>query len=84
MAIRLLLARPPAALTPRVCISGKISPAAKPCRTRKPIRLTSLHDTAHRTDPTTKSSSAAIQARWPPHRLSAHPVTGIATAIASR
>ena len=32
----------------------------------------------------TKITSAAIQTRLPPHRLSAHPVTGIATAIASR
>jgi len=32
----------------------------------------------------TKITSAAIQARLPPHRLSAHPVTGIATAMASR
>jgi hypothetical protein len=83
-AIRLLLARPPAALTARVCISGKIRPAAKPCRTRKPIRLASLQASAHRADPATKSTSAAIQTRLPPHRLSAHPVTGIATAIASR
>ena len=61
-----------------------VGPAAKPCRTRKPIRLVSLQDRAHRTEPSTKSSSAAIQTRLPPHRLSAHPVIGIATAIASR
>jgi hypothetical protein len=84
VAIRLLLARPPAALTPRVCISGKIRPAPKPCRTRKPIRLAAFQDSADRTDPATKITSAAIQARLPPHRLSAHPVTGITTAIASR
>src|ERR1700722_16819664 len=84
VAIRLGLARPPAAFTPRVWIKGKISPAAKPCSTRKPIRLVSLQDRAHRTEPSTKSTSAAIQTRLPPHRLSAHPVIGIATAIASR
>lgn len=84
VAIRRLLARPPAALTPRVCISGKISPAAKPCKTRKPIRLVSLHASPDSTDPTAKSTSAAIQTCLPPHRLSAHPVVGTATAIASR
>ena len=65
-------------------MSGKIRPAAKPCTTRNPIRLASFQATAHRTDPTTKSTSAAIQTRLPPHLASAHPVTGIATAIASR
>jgi hypothetical protein len=84
VAIRLGLARPPAAFTPRVWIRGKISPAAKPCSTRKPIRLVSLQGAAHRTEPSTKSTSAAIQTRLPPHRLCAHPVIGIATAIASR
>ena len=83
-AIRLLLARPPAARTARVCISGKIRPAAKPCTTRKPIRLASFQASAHRTDPVTKSTSAASHRRLPPHRLSAQPVTGIATAMASR
>ncbi len=82
--ISLLLAFPPEARTARVCISGKISPPPKPCRTRKPIRLEAFHASAHSTDPATNTSSAAIQVRLPPHRLSAQPVIGIATAIASR
>lgn len=75
---------PPAALTASVCISGKISPAPKPCSTRKPIRLAPFHAAAHSTEASTNSTSAAIQTRLPPQRRSAHPVTGIATATASR
>jgi hypothetical protein len=80
----LLLARPPAARTASVCISGKIRPAPKPWNTRKPIRLASFQLAAHSTDPTTKIDSAIIQARLPPSRASAQPVTGMATASASR
>jgi len=50
---------------------SKVSP--KPCTTRKPIRLASLQARPQRTDPATNSTSAAIQTRLPPHRLSAHP-----------
>ena len=83
-AIRLLLARPPAALTARVCISGKIRPAAKPCTTRKPIRLASFQATAHRTDPTDEEQQRRHPDPLAAPPASAHPVTGIATAIASR
>ena len=64
--------------------SRKIRPAPKPWSTRNPIRLASFQDTEHRTDPTTKITSAAIHARLPPQRASAQPVTGIATVSASR
>jgi hypothetical protein len=79
-----LLTRPPAARTASVCISGKISPAPKPCSTRKPIRAPSLHAAAHSAEASTNTSSAAIHTRRPPQRRSAQPVTGIVTAMATR
>lgn len=65
-------------------ISGMISPAPRPCRTRNAMSDGASHATAHKTEPSRKISSPAIQATRDPNRVAAQPANGTATASASR
>ena len=75
---------PPAWRISTDCIRGIISPAPKPCTTRNAIRDPASQANEQATEPTRKTSSAAIQTRRLPNRSSAHATTGIEMASDSR
>ena len=63
---------------------GMIMPPPTPCRIRKTIRLWMDHAAPDRADPRRNRASEVIHMRLAPNRSTAHPVSGMVTARASR
>ena len=64
--------------------TGSSMPPPMPCSTRKAISELADQATPHRHEPTMKRLSEVIQINLAPKRSTAHPVTGITMARASR
>ena len=67
-----------------VCETGIRKPPPSPCSARNRIRLSMFHANAQSADPTVKNPSASTKMSFVPKRSPAQPLTGIATATASR
>ena len=67
-----------------VCETGIRKPPPKPCSARNTIRLSMFHATAQSVDPAVKNASARRKMRFVPNLSPAQPLTGMATATASR
>ena len=67
-----------------VCETGIRKPPPSPCSARNTIRLSMFQAKAHSADPPVKNASARTKMSFVPKRSPAQPLTGIATATASR
>ena len=67
-----------------VCVTGMRKPPPMPCSARNTIRLSMFHAAAQSADPAVKNASARRKTRFVPKRSPAQPLTGIATATATR
>ena len=83
-----LMTRPmrcgPAARASIDCPTGSSMPPPIPCRTRKAMRELADQARPHRLEPMMNRVSESMNTRLAPKRSTAHPVTGMTTASASR
>ena len=84
----MLMTRPmrrgPAARARIDCPTGSNMPPPMPWTTRKAMRESADQARPHRLEPSTKSPVEYIQIDLAPNRSTAHPVTGVTRASASR
>ena len=67
-----------------VCETGIRKPPPIPCSARNRIRLSMFQAIAQSSEPPVKKASARMKMRFVPKRSPAQPLTGMATATASR
>lgn len=83
-----LITRPvrfgPATRASRACPVAGSSPPPRPWITRKTIRLVADQASAHSTEPSRNTPTAASQVRLPPNRSASQPDAGTAATTASR